>query len=118
MHLHRYEKIWLLFGVSMLVVFLIVLGVGAFAQGAQPPGQQHSGHGAQRETVNPETVESTAPFNQLGLKKSARTNMTPTCLLSLLDTDRRKWKFRSGQLFIFTLRVRMLFMGLRFRERM
>ncbi|MEK3720806.1 cytochrome c oxidase subunit II [Paenibacillus sp. FSL H8-0034] len=69
MHLHRYEKIWLLFGVSMLVVFLIVLGVGAFAQGAQPPGQQHSGHAAHRETVNPETVESTAPFNQLGLKK-------------------------------------------------
>jgi cytochrome c oxidase subunit 2 len=68
MHFHRYEKIWLTFGITMLIVFLVVLGVGAFALGAQPPGDHHSGHTG-REVVNPETVEQTEPFNQLGLRK-------------------------------------------------
>ncbi|MCS7458886.1 cytochrome c oxidase subunit II [Paenibacillus doosanensis] len=67
MHMHKLEKIWLIFGVSMLGVFLLVLGIGAFALGAQPPGDHDHGH--HREVVNPETVEQTAPFNDLGLKK-------------------------------------------------
>ncbi|MFA9556640.1 cytochrome c oxidase subunit II [Evansella sp. AB-rgal1] len=37
MHLHKYEKIWLIFGVGSLVLFLLVLGVSAFAFGHQPP---------------------------------------------------------------------------------
>ncbi|MBE1445082.1 cytochrome c oxidase subunit II [Paenibacillus sp. OAS669] len=67
MHMHKLEKIWLTVGVSMLGVFLIVLGVGAFALGAQPPGDHASGH--HREVVDPETVDQAAPFNEPGLKK-------------------------------------------------
>ncbi|ULL18019.1 cytochrome C oxidase subunit II [Paenibacillus sp. H1-7] len=67
MHMHKLEKIWMTFGVSMLIVFLIVLGVGAFALGAQTPGDH--AHGQHRQVVDPETVEQTAPFNELGLKK-------------------------------------------------
>ncbi|MBU9723791.1 MULTISPECIES: cytochrome c oxidase subunit II [Bacillaceae] len=37
MHLHKYEKIWLVFGIGSLVLFLAVLGVAAFAFGHQPP---------------------------------------------------------------------------------
>jgi cytochrome c oxidase subunit II len=62
MHIHRLEKIWLIFGIVMLITFLSVVGVGAFAQGMQTPGTH-------RHTVDPETVEQTAPFNNLGLKK-------------------------------------------------
>ncbi|TBL81778.1 cytochrome c oxidase subunit II [Paenibacillus thalictri] len=62
MHIHRYEKIWLIFGIAMLVVFLAVLGIGTFARGAEPPG----GH---RHAVDPETVDQSAPFNDPGLKK-------------------------------------------------
>lgn len=61
MHLHKYEKIWLLFGVACLVIFLTVVGVGAFAFGEELP----SG----RETIDPQTVDVTPPFNQPGLKK-------------------------------------------------
>ncbi|HBT73920.1 MAG TPA: cytochrome B5, partial [Lysinibacillus sp.] len=36
MHIHKYEKYWLVFGVATLVAFLIILGIGAFHQGSHP----------------------------------------------------------------------------------
>ncbi|HEX7057840.1 MAG TPA: cytochrome c oxidase subunit II [Bacilli bacterium] len=63
MHLHKLEKIWLVFGIAMLVVFLLVVGVGAFAMGMQTPG------GVDHHAINPELVEQTAPFDKPGLKK-------------------------------------------------
>jgi cytochrome c oxidase subunit 2 len=42
MHLHKYEKIWLIFGIGSLVLFLVVLGVAAFAFGQQPPSHMAS----------------------------------------------------------------------------
>ncbi|MCZ8513624.1 cytochrome c oxidase subunit II [Paenibacillus filicis] len=62
MQMHRLEKMWLIFGISMLIVFLAVVGVGAFAMGMTPPGDH-------RHTVNPETVDQTEPFNHPGLRK-------------------------------------------------
>jgi cytochrome c oxidase subunit 2 len=62
MHFHKYEKIWLTFGMSAIVVFLTVLGIGAFAQGSAPPGHHHT-------QVDPEKVEQIAPFNKPGLTK-------------------------------------------------
>ena len=61
MHIHRLEKIWLIIGVAMLVIFLGVLGVGAFAMGMQPPTGEH--------TIDPEKVSETYPFNNPGLEQ-------------------------------------------------
>ena len=36
MHIHKYEKWWLVFGVGSLIAFLIILGVGAFHAGSHP----------------------------------------------------------------------------------
>lgn len=63
MHLHKYEKIWLAFGIGMLFVFLAVVGVGAFAMGMQPP---HSGH---HGPIDPVKVDVTPPFDNPGLKQ-------------------------------------------------
>lgn len=64
--MHRLEKMWLTFGVAMLAVFLIVLGIGVFANGAQPPTTHaHGGH----EKPAPELAEETAPFDKPGLHK-------------------------------------------------
>ena len=42
MHIHKYEKYWLVFGVTTLVAFLIILGIGAFHQGSHPNnGKKH-----------------------------------------------------------------------------
>ncbi|WP_438448173.1 cytochrome c oxidase subunit II [Gorillibacterium sp. sgz5001074] len=63
MHIHRLEKIWLTIGISMLIVFLAVLGVGAFAMGFSTPDSH--GYGA----VDPTTVAQQEPFNKPGLLK-------------------------------------------------
>lgn len=42
MHIHKYEKIWMIFGIGSLALFLTVVGVTAFAFGQHPPS--HMGH--------------------------------------------------------------------------
>ncbi|KKK37645.1 cytochrome B5 [Mesobacillus campisalis] len=61
MHIHKYEKIWLIFGTATLLVFLSVVGVSAFYLGNQPPSCM--------ATVDPEKVDTLAPFNKPGLNK-------------------------------------------------
>jgi cytochrome c oxidase subunit 2 len=60
MHIHRLEKIWLGIGISMLAIFLIVLGTMAFSMGMAPPSQHH-------HTIDPAKVSETAPFDKPGL---------------------------------------------------
>src|SRR5690625_1976542 len=54
MHLHRFEKIWLIFGIGSLVVFLLILGCCAFWLGTHPQS-----HGA---TIDPENIEAHEAF--------------------------------------------------------
>lgn len=61
MHLHKYEKIWLICGIAALIIFLSVIGVSAFYLGNKPPSCL--------TTINPEKVDQTAPFNKPGLHK-------------------------------------------------
>ncbi|MFS0781440.1 cytochrome c oxidase subunit II [Bacillus sp. 1P06AnD] len=59
--MHKYEKIWLIFGVGALLVFLTVLGISAFYLGNQPPSCL--------ATIDPEKVDQTEPFDKPGLHK-------------------------------------------------
>ncbi|MFD1038643.1 cytochrome c oxidase subunit II [Virgibacillus byunsanensis] len=63
MHLHKFEKIWLVFGVGSLVLFLVVIGIGAFYKGTHP-----SSHLA---TIDPQNIEAEEAFQQdnLGMTK-------------------------------------------------
>jgi cytochrome c oxidase subunit II len=61
MHLYKYEKIWLMFGGATLVIFLLVVGIGAFAFGQTPPSDHTK--------LDPQKVEETHPFDNPGLKK-------------------------------------------------
>lgn len=60
MHLHRLEKVWLGIGISMLALFLLVLGVMGFSMGMAPPSEHH-------HTVDPTKVSVTPPFDKPGL---------------------------------------------------
>lgn len=61
MHMHKLEKIWLIFGLAALIVFLSTIGVSAFYLGNKPPSCL--------TTIDPEKVDQTAPFNKPGLHK-------------------------------------------------
>ena len=62
MHIHKFEKIWLTFGIGTLIIFLTIVGINAFHMGMQPPSGHHH--------IDPEKVKETAPFNKTGLHKT------------------------------------------------
>ena len=63
MHFHKFEKIFLTFGIGALVLFLVILGYGAFYLGTHPQS-----HGV---TIDPQNVEAHEAFKpeNLGLTK-------------------------------------------------
>ncbi|WP_067725534.1 cupredoxin domain-containing protein [Oceanobacillus damuensis] len=63
MHLHKFEKLWLLSGVGALALFLVILGFGAFYLGTHPQS-----HGITIDPANIEAEEAFQPEN-LGLTK-------------------------------------------------
>lgn len=63
MHIHRLEKIWLIFGISMLILFLCILGVQAFGMGLDTPNS-HTHH-----SFDPTKINETPPFDQPALKQ-------------------------------------------------
>ncbi|QHS22543.1 cytochrome B5 [Virgibacillus sp. MSP4-1] len=79
MHLHKYEKIWLTFGIGSLLVFLIVLGVGAFYQGTQPPSCL--------VTIDPQNVEAHESFKEenLGVRQVGENEYVVNVLASAFN---------------------------------
>ncbi|WP_226656060.1 cytochrome c oxidase subunit II [Pseudalkalibacillus hwajinpoensis] len=61
MHMHKLERLWLMIGSGALIVFLLVIGVNAFAMGHTPPSDSN--------ILDPTQVDLTAPFDDPGLKK-------------------------------------------------
>lgn len=61
MHIHKYEKIWLMFGISTLFIFIIAMAIMAFTKDHHVAG----GH----QSIDPAKVEETPPFNEPGVKK-------------------------------------------------
>ncbi|MFZ3590535.1 cytochrome c oxidase subunit II [Bacillus sp. DJP31] len=61
MHLHKYEKIWLMLGGATIVIFLSIIGFTAFAMDHIPPSDL--------TIIDPELVDQTPPFNEPGLKQ-------------------------------------------------
>ncbi|PKR77103.1 cytochrome B5 [Halalkalibacillus sediminis] len=62
MHIHKFEKIWLILGTVTLVAFLSTIGIQAFTSPDHAPPSDLT-------TIEPEEVETTAPFDEPGLKK-------------------------------------------------
>ena len=61
MHVHKFEKYWITFGMVMLVVFLITIAIAAFADGINPPQG--------RIAIDPARVAETPPFDHPGLRR-------------------------------------------------
>lgn len=59
MKMNRYEEIWLILSGAMLVIFMVITGYQTFALGMGPPSN--------KETIDPEKVDQTAPFDKPGV---------------------------------------------------
>jgi cytochrome c oxidase subunit 2 len=57
--MHKYEKIWLTSGIVALILFLLILGFGAFYLGTHPQS-----HGVR---IDPENIEAEEAFQQENL---------------------------------------------------
>src|SRR5690625_2812019 len=79
MNLHKYEKIWLLFGSSTLLIFLVVVGISAFYMGNNPPSCA--------VTLNPENVTEQEPFDEPGLKQIGDNEYQLTVVTSAFNFD-------------------------------
>ncbi|MCJ7842724.1 cytochrome c oxidase subunit II [Lederbergia sp. NSJ-179] len=95
MHLHRYEKIWLLFGVLSLIVFLSIVGITAFAHGHTPAGGM--------DIIDPEKVNETAPFNDPGVKQIDKDTYEVAIVAQTFGYNPAKVKVPAGKEIIFTL---------------
>lgn len=61
MHIHKYERWWMTFGLAMLAIFLVTIGYIAFADNIDPP--------TGLKTVDPTKVSQTPPFDRPGLRR-------------------------------------------------
>ena len=62
-HVNRYERIWLIFGLSILALFLAIITATALLEGLVPPS---SG-----TIIDPTKVSSTPPFDKPGVHQVA-----------------------------------------------
>ena len=61
MHLHKYEKYWLILGTATLIAFLIIVGIGAFHKGSHPNNA--------KQTIDYEKAATIAPFNNTDVQQ-------------------------------------------------
>ena len=61
MKMHRFEEIWLVLAVGVLVISMVVTGYQTFALGMGPPSH--------KELIDPQKVDTTAPFDNPGVFK-------------------------------------------------
>lgn len=59
--MHKFEEIWLGLSAGILVIFMVIVGYQAFALGMGPPSNM--------ETIDPQKVHQTAPFDEPGVRK-------------------------------------------------
>lgn len=59
MKLHRFEEVWLIIAVVIIVGSMVVTGYQAFAQEMGPPSH--------KETIDPQKVDEIAPFDNPGI---------------------------------------------------
>lgn len=81
MHLHKYEKVWIVFGLASLVLFLLIIGFAAFWKGTHP--QSHI------ETIDPQNIEANESFqpDNLGLTEVADGKYVVNMVASAFNYD-------------------------------
>lgn len=61
MNMHRDEKVWLTLSFGLIIGFMLITGYQTFVMGIGPPSHN--------ETIDPQKVDQTAPFDNPGIRK-------------------------------------------------
>ena len=95
MKLPRAEEIWLVVGISIIVLSMIVTGYQAFAQGFAPPSGM--------ETINPQKVDETAPFDEPGVYQIGENEYEVVMTLQAFGFDPGDFEIPAGSTVHFTM---------------
>lgn len=95
MHMHRYEKIWLTFGVGALIIFLIVLGFYNFAKGHETPQGL--------KTIDPQIVDKTPPFDNPGIVQIDENTYQVNIVAQVFGYNPNKIQIPKGKKVIFNV---------------
>ena len=95
MKMHRYEEIWLIIGCSLLVSFMLIIGYQTFALGMGPPSHV--------ETIDPQKVEQTAPFDKPGIRQIGENEYEVVMVLATFSFTPNKIEVPAGSTVHFIL---------------
>lgn len=93
--MHKSEKIWLTLSFGMIMAFMLATGYQTFALGMAPPSS--------RETIDPQKVDQTAPFNQPGVKQIGEKEYEVVMTLQIFSFNPGKIEVPAGSTVHFTL---------------
>ena len=95
MHFHKYEKVWLVFGILSLIVFLSVVGITAFSHDHTPAGGM--------DTIDPEKVDETAPFDNPGVTQLGEDTYQVAIVAMAFGYDGGELRVPAGKEVVFKL---------------
>jgi cytochrome c oxidase subunit 2 len=95
MKMHLSEKIWLFLSFGMIIGFMLFTGYQTFALGMGPPSHQ--------ETLDPQKVDQTAPFDNPGVRKISENEYEVVMTLQVFAFNPSEIEIPAGSTVHFTL---------------
>lgn len=95
MKMHLDEKVWLTLSFGMIMIFMLITGYQTFALDMGPPSN--------KEIIDPQKVDQTAPFDKPGLKKIGENEYEVVMTLQAFGFDPAKLEVPAGATVHFVL---------------
>ncbi|WP_249870008.1 cytochrome c oxidase subunit II [Oceanobacillus saliphilus] len=95
MKMHRFEEIWLVIGVGVLILSMVVTGYQTFAMEMGPPSNM--------ETIDPQKVDETAPFDEPGVYKTGENEYEVVMTLQIFSFTPNNIEVPVGSKVTFTM---------------
>lgn len=93
--MHRAERVWLILSFGMIMGFMIITGYQAFAMDMGPPSH--------KETIDPQKVDATAPFDNPGVKQIGENEYEVVMTLQIFSFTPNNIEVPAGSTVHFTM---------------
>lgn len=93
--MHRFEEIWLIVSFGILILFFGIVGYQTFAMGMGPPSN--------KETIDPQQVDQTAPFDEPGIKQTGENEYEVVMTLQIFSFTPDEIEIPAGSKVTFTM---------------